>query len=185
MAVERSLLLIKKDGMSRNLAGEIISRYQKPGFKLIAAKVTKVTEEFAKNHYRATDEQITGMGEKTLKSVKELGNPEDVMRVFGTEDPREIGVKLLEWTVKMLATAPVLAFVLEGEDCIKEIRKITGFTNPAMAEKGTVRGDLGEDDIAKANIEGRPVMNLVHASGNAEEAKLDIAHWFTDEELFG
>ncbi|MAH42498.1 hypothetical protein CL614_02115 [archaeon] len=46
------------------------------------------------------------------------------------------------------------------------------------ADKGTLRGDLGQDSILQANKEGRPVRNLVHASGNPEEAAKEIKLWF-------
>jgi nucleoside-diphosphate kinase len=69
--------------------------------------------------------------------------------------------------------------VLEGEgEAIALARKVTGFTDPTQADKGTIRGDLGNDSIAKANSEGRPTKNLIHASGNPEEAAKEIALWF-------
>ena len=58
-------------------------------------------------------------------------------------------------------------------------RKVTGFTDPVSAEKGTVRGDFGEDSIVKANAEFRPVQNLVHAS-DAEGAKHELQLWFPE-----
>ncbi|VVB73504.1 Nucleoside diphosphate kinase [uncultured archaeon] len=75
--------------------------------------------------------------------------------------------------------------MLEGENVVAEVRKITGYTDPAKAEKGTVRGDLGRDSIVQANLEGRPVHNLVHASGTVDEANLEIALWFKPKEVWG
>jgi nucleoside-diphosphate kinase len=55
---------------------------------------------------------------------------------------------------------------------------VTGYTDPEMAEKGTVRGDLGIDSITKSTEEGRAVENLVHASGNPSEAETELRLWF-------
>lgn len=72
---------------------------------------------------------------------------------------------------------PVLAIRLGGEDAIKEVRRIIGYTDPSTADKGTVRGDLGVDSIAKSTDESRAVENLIHASGNPEEAEAELALW--------
>ena len=52
------------------------------------------------------------------------------------------------------------------------------------AEAGTVRGDLSQESIDWANWENRAVINVVHASGESDEAKQEIAYWFTPGELF-
>jgi len=72
---------------------------------------------------------------------------------------------------------PVIAIKLGGEDAIKEVRRITGYTDPSTADKGTVRGDLGTDSIAKSTDEHRAVENLIHASGNPEEAEAELKLW--------
>ncbi|MCK4583630.1 nucleoside-diphosphate kinase, partial [Candidatus Bathyarchaeota archaeon] len=72
---------------------------------------------------------------------------------------------------------PVLVIRIGGEDAIKEVRRVTGYTDPATAEKGTVRGDLGLDSIERSTAEGRAVENLVHASGNPEEAEAELRLW--------
>lgn len=81
---------------------------------------------------------------------------------------------------KFMIESPVLAFVLEGENAIKRTREITGATDPSKALKGTVRGDLSDDSGEKADREGRAIRNLVHASGNAEEAAAEIRLWFPE-----
>jgi nucleoside-diphosphate kinase len=50
--LERTLVLIKPDGLQRQLIGEIITRLERRGLKLIASKLVKVTEEFAQDHYK-------------------------------------------------------------------------------------------------------------------------------------
>jgi len=49
--VERSFIAVKPDGVQRGLIGEIISRFEKRGFKLVAMKLIKPTKEFAAKHY--------------------------------------------------------------------------------------------------------------------------------------
>jgi len=181
--MERTLVLIKPDGMRRNLADEIISRYIDAGLNIVAKKTVEVSRELAENHYPASDSQVVGMGNKTIQAAEEAGNPDSVMELFGTKDPREIGMMLREWLVEFIMSVPVIAIILEGDGAIQHVRKLTGFTDPSRAEKGTIRGDLGEDSIQKANSEKRATENLVHASGNPEEAAAEIALWFTEEEL--
>jgi nucleoside-diphosphate kinase len=175
---ERTLIVIKPDGMRHEK--KIISHYEKHGLKIISKKTLKIDKKVAEKHYPASDEQIIGMGNKTITASKENRIYDKVMELFGTEDPRMIGLKLREWLIKFITSAPVTAVILEGEDAITLTRKITGFTDPSSADKETVRGSLGTDSIAKANSEGRPVMNLVHASGSKREAENEISLWFPE-----
>jgi len=48
---ERTLIIIKPDGVQRHMAGEIISRFERKGLKLVAAKFMRITESLAKEHY--------------------------------------------------------------------------------------------------------------------------------------
>ncbi len=52
-----------------------------------------------------------------------------------------------------------------------------------MAKTGTIRGDYSHMSFQHSNGHGIGLPNLIHASGDAEEAKLEIAHWFKPEEL--
>jgi nucleoside-diphosphate kinase len=185
MAIERTLIVVKPDGMERNLIGEIIKRYEGQGLKVVGMKMVKVTKDFAEKHYTAHEQQILGMGNKTLSAAKESGGGmAEVKQIFKTDDPAKIGMTLREWMVKFMISSPVVAFVLEGENAVAKVRKITGFTDPSKAEKGTIRGDLGKDTIIWANNERRATKNLVHASGSVDEAKSEIAMWFKSDEIF-
>lgn len=53
MAVEKTLLLVKPDGVRRGLAGEVIRRFEKKGFTLRGLKLLKMTREMAEKHYAA------------------------------------------------------------------------------------------------------------------------------------
>lgn len=176
--IERTLIVIKPDGMPH--AKKIIDYYTKAGLRIIARKEIHIDKKFAEKHYAATDEQIIGMGNKTIQASKDSGNYEKMKKIFGTEDPKKMGMKLRDWLIKFITSKPVLALVLEGGNAVALARKITGFTDPAQADKGTIRGDLGTDSIVSANADGRPVRNLVHASGNASEAERELALWFPE-----
>jgi len=182
--MERTLVLVKPDAMRKNLGEQIIRRYTDAGLKVVASKTVQADRELAEKHYPETDSQVVGMGNKTIRAAQEIGKPESVKEAFGTDDPKEVGMQLRERLIKFITSAPVIAVVLEGEDAIQQVRKITGYTDPSRAEKGTIRGDWGEDSIAKATSEGRATENLVHASGNPEEAEFEIGLWFGKEELY-
>ena len=181
--MEKTLVLIKPDAMKRNLAGHLIRRYLEAGMKIVGIKMVRVDKTLAELHYPASEKQIVGMGKKTIQSAHESGKPHTIMERFGTEDPKEIGMELRSWLIDFITSTPVIAMVLEGEDSIQTVRKITGFTDPLRAEKGTIRGDWGEDSIEKANEEKRATKNLVHASGNKEEADVEIKLWFSEGEI--
>lgn len=179
MGLEKTLVLIKPDAIERNLVGEIIKRFENNGFKILAMKMVKVDRKLAEEHYLDSKEQLIGMGKKTLENT----NKEDVKNIFGTFDALEIGKTLRKWLVEFLENKKVIAMVLEGENAIKRVREIVGFTDPSKAAKGTIRGDFAADSIERANKEKRATRNLVHASGSIEEAEREIKVWFENEEL--
>jgi nucleoside-diphosphate kinase len=178
--MERTLVLLKPDALERGLVGEIIGRFEKAGLRLLAAKMVRPNEELAHKHY-PTDrrEFIEGMGQKTLESSREEGH--DPKENFGTEDPHEIGLHLQKW----LTSGPVIALVLEGPNAVEGVRKIAGHTIPVKAGPGTIRGDFSDDSAILANTEKRSIKNLVHASGDKEEAEFEISLWFSESELHG
>ena len=79
---------------------------------------------------------------------------------------------------------PVIAFVVEGEDAVATVRKIVGSTYPNEAQPGSIRGDFAHQSKAVAIATGKAVANLVHASGNREEAEYEVDLWFDKTELF-
>ncbi|HLC59490.1 MAG TPA: nucleoside-diphosphate kinase [archaeon] len=178
--MERTLVVVKPDGMKRNLVGKIISRFEQEGLKVVAMKMVNVTKKLAEKHYTDSDTQVIGMGNKTLSATGETRSNE----LFGTADAKKIGIKLREWMIDFITSTPVVAFILEGHDAVAKVRKIVGFTDPTRADKGTIRGDLGTDSIMKANEEKRATENLVHASGSVEEAEKEIKMWFDEKEIF-
>jgi nucleoside-diphosphate kinase len=84
----------------------------------------------------------------------------------------------------MMQRGPVIALVLEGIEAVAQVRKMVGTTEPKSAEPGTIRGDYAHISFAYANSQGVSIPNLIHASGDPEEAELEIAHWFKPEEIY-
>ncbi len=78
----------------------------------------------------------------------------------------------------------MIAIVLEGVEIVEYVRKIVGATEPKAAAPGTIRGDYAHMSFAYADTKDIGVPNLIHASGNAEEAEAEIKHRFNEEELF-
>lgn len=77
--------------------------------------------------------------------------------------------------VEFMMSEPVVVQVLEGEDAVKRNRDVMGATNPADAEPGTIRKEyalsIGE--------------NSVHGSDSEENAAIEIAYFFSDDEIVG
>lgn len=180
--VEKTLILIKPDAVKRAVIGEILQRFEKAGLKIVGIKMVHATEEHASKHYPNTEEWLSGMGNKTLEDYKQRNI--DPKEKFGTDDALEIGKIIAGWNISYLSKGPVIACVLEGYHAIAAVRKLVGGTLPVNAEAGTIRGDLSSFSAALANERSTAIINLIHASGNAEEAQYEIAHWFNKNELF-
>lgn len=178
---ERTLVLLKPDAVARGLVGEITGRFERAGLKIVALKMVHPTAEKAAGHYNGPDDWISGMGQKTLDSFETFGM--DVNEVLGTEEPFEIGTMVRGWLIDYVSSGPVVAMVLEGVHAISAVRRLIGFTIPSRAEPGTIRGDLSIDSNTISSLEKRSTKNLVHASGNLEEAAQEIAYWFDPDEI--
>lgn len=180
--MEKTLVLIKPDGVARGLVGEIIGRFEKAGLKLVAMKMVWVDRELVGKHYpESRTELLTGIGEKTLKTYAEYGKDPKVE--LGTDDPFEIGKIVNQWNKDLLTSGPVVAMVWEGNHAVDNVRRIVGPTLPVFAPPGTIRGDYAVDSPVRANETKRSVRNLIHASGNQEEAKYEIDLWFGKNDI--
>lgn len=164
--IQKTLVLIKPDGVKRNLIGEIIDRFEKENLKVAELKMITASQEEAQSHYGADEDYLRTIGEKSVAAGDKV------------EDLVEQGRKIITSMRNFLKSGKIVAMVLEGEDAISKVRGIAGYTDPSSAQKGTIRGDLGEDSILEANREGRPVYNLIHASGTEAEAEKEIKIWF-------
>jgi nucleoside-diphosphate kinase len=164
---EETLVILKPDALERNLVGAIIERFERVGFTIVDMHYyRRVNEAILEKHY--PDTMAEGLGKKAQLASS------------GIKDPKAHGLKVLVRLRKYFTRNPIIAIRFGGEDAIPTVRKVTGYTDPATAEKGTIRGDFGIDSLAKSTAEGRACENLVHASGNSDEAKSELALWFPE-----
>ena len=174
---ERTLVMVKPDGVQRGLIGEIIKRHENLGFKLVAMKTVVPTAEHIEAHYTLDPEWRRVTGEKTIAGYKSKG------KTPPSNDPFKITDNILKGLKKYMASGPVVAMVWQGAHVVKMVRKIVGGTEPLTSDVGTIRGDYVMDSYEMSDVDGRAIRNLVHASGSVEEAEMEIPHWFKKEEL--
>jgi nucleoside-diphosphate kinase len=94
------------------------------------------------------------------------------------------GKSVYDVTAAFMQQGPVIAIVLEGVEAVANVRKIVGVTFPSQAPGGTIRGDFAHTSKAYTEAQHKVAANLVHASGNLDEAKYEVDLWFSAEELF-
>jgi nucleoside-diphosphate kinase len=153
--LEQTLILFKPDALQRGLVGEILTRFERVGLRIVATKMLAPDEGHYYKHY----EEIG-----TLKT--------------------RAGDKIFDITLQMMGAGPVIAMVFEGVEAVALVRKMVGATEPKSSAPGTIRGDYSHMSYGYADNEEKGIPNLIHASGDPEEAVKEIEHWFTDEEMF-
>lgn len=152
--MEKTLVVFKPDAVMRGIVGEIMTRFERVGLRIVAAKMLQPDYEHYFKHYE-------GIG--TLKTRK--------------------GDEIFETQLKEMQLGPVIAIVLEGVDAIELVRKMVGPTEPKSAPPGTIRGDYSHMSYGQAASSKRGVPNVVHASADKKEAEAEIDHWFSDSEI--
>lgn len=152
--MERTLIIFKPDAVMRGIVGEILTRFERVGLKIVGAKMLKPGYEHFYEHYE-------GIG--TLKTRK--------------------GEEIFETQMREMQEGPVIAMVLEGVEAVELVRKMVGSTEPKSAAPGTIRGDYAHITYGHAAAAKRGTPNVVHASADPAEAEKEVAHWFKPEEL--
>ena len=138
MAIERTLSIIKPDAVAKNVIGQIYTRFEEAGLKIIAARMMHLSREKAEGFYAVHKE-----------------------RPFFND------------LVEFMISGPVIVQALEGENAIAVHREIMGATNPADAAPGTIRADFA------SSIDE----NAVHGSDAPETAAVEIAYYFSEDDL--
>jgi len=179
---ERTVVLIKPDGVKRGLSGEIIDRIEKCGLKIIALSMISPNRKQIDEHYPKDQAWIKRLGEKSLATYAKYGW--DPKKEMGTEDPMKIGKSVRDWILDFMTSGPMVKMVVEGIHAVDMVRKLVGNSIPALAEMGTIRGDFSVDSAVLANKNQRAVHNLVHASETPEESAHELEFWFSPEEIF-
>mgnify|MGYP001199218708 CR=1 FL=1 len=174
--MEKSLVLIKPDGVQRSLVGEIIKRFENVGLKIIGMKMVYADKAMAGKHYADDDEWMKSVGEKAKKSYEKRGQPTKKTAL-------EIGKTIRNQLMDYITMSPTVALALEGHNAIAMIRKLVGATAPSDSEPGTIRGDFCFDTYQFADETGRPIQNLIHASDAVDVGEREVALWFKNDEL--
>ncbi len=176
---ERTLVIIKPDGVQRSLIGEIIKRYERVGLKLAGLKIIIPSEELATDHYYKVGGEawLEAVGAKARAAYEKKGEQSPY------ETNRDNGMAVMKANAKYLSAGPVVAMVWQGNQAVPIVRKLTGGTEPLTSDVGTIRGDFTLDSYSAADTDSRSIRNLIHASGTVAEAQLEIPMWFKDEEL--
>lgn len=138
----------------RGIVGEILTRFERVGLKIVGAKMLQPDYDHYFHHYE-------GIG--TLKTRK--------------------GDEIFETQMKEMQIGPVIAMVLEGVEAVEIVRKMVGPTEPKSAQPGTIRGDYAHMTYGQASNAKRGVPNVLHASADKTEAEKEIGHWFSEAEL--
>ncbi|MEK7590212.1 MAG: nucleoside-diphosphate kinase [Patescibacteria group bacterium] len=178
---EKTLVLIKPDGVKRGLIGEIIKRIEQRGLKVIALKMFQATKAELAKHYSDSEANLKAMGEKTLATYQKYEL--DPIKEIGTDDPVKIGKLVHGWIVDFMSSGPIVKMVVQGLHAVEMVRKLVGNTMPSQAEMGTLRGDFSVDSAVLANAQKRGIRNIIHASGNIAEAETEIKLWFDSNEI--
>jgi nucleoside-diphosphate kinase len=173
---ERTFVIIKPDGVQRSLIGEITKRYERTGLKLVGLKFGIADEKKLWEHYNKDDAWFLKKGTKIAEDKKAAGLPVE-------KEPIEYGKDIIRQLVKFMTSGPVVMMVWEGNQAAVVARKVTGDTEPATSDVGTIRGDLTLDSYGISAVDDRAVRNLIHCSENVEDANREIAIWFTEAEL--
>lgn len=153
--MQRSLVVLKPDAVARGLAGEIMSRFERAGLKIVGLKMVSPDEAHYHHHYEEIGQLISRRGEDVYRRNADF-----------------------------MMTGPVIAAVLEGVDAVAIVRKIVGDTEPQKALPGTIRGDYAHTNIEYVNANESPLANLIHASADPQEAKAEVKHWFKPSEMY-
>lgn len=173
---ERSLVLIKPDAVKRQIAGEIISRFERKGFKLVAMKMAWADEAKALEHYPLTEEWIEDNGGRTYQSYIDKGEKPPL-------SARELALNAHNKLQQGITAGPVLAMVWQGAHVIESMRKMRGATSPNLADVGTIGFDYSVDSYALGDSGDWAIRNVIHASDSPENAEREIAVWFKPDEV--
>lgn len=176
---EQTFVIIKPDGVQRNLIGEVISRFERAGLKLVAMKMLVLDEDRLLKHYAKDDAWYTSKGTKVVENLEKRGlKPEKPAIEYGKDIVRAL--------VSFMSSGPAITMIWEGNQAMAVVKKLVGDTEPTTSDVGTIRGDYTLDSYAKANEDNRAVRNLIHCTDPADgegEAKREIGIWFEPSDI--
>ena len=136
---ERTLVLVKPDGVRNGQVGEVLRRIEAKGFTMVALEMRVASPQLLAEHYA-----------------------------------EHAGKSFYPSLVEFMASGPVVAAVISGDQVVASFRSLAGATDPVKAAPGSIRGDLGRDWGTAAQ------QNVVHGSDSAESAAREIKLWFPE-----
>src|SRR3989338_10529660 len=110
MNKQKTLIIIKPDGVQRGLLGKIVSFFEQVGIKIIGLKFVWVTEKQIITHYPETDTWFKKVGERTLTNYAKKGL--DAKKIFNTDDAIQIGRTVKKLLITYFQESPVLIMAL-------------------------------------------------------------------------
>ena len=110
---QAALILIKPDGLKKSLTGNILTRLSETKLEIVAAKITRVSQALAEEHYKHLEDKPFF--------------PELIKYIRGELHDRRKVMALIYW----------------GKDAINKCRELAGATNPEEAEATSIRGSYG------------------------------------------
>lgn len=135
---EKTLLIVKPDGVQRGLVGEILVRLERKGLKIVGLKMMRLDDAILREHYAHI-----------------------------VEKPFYPSVEAF------MKSDPVVVICAEGKDAAAAVCLISGVTNAAKADAGTIRGDFAMG-----------MSNVVHRSDSAAAGEVETKRFFSDSEIF-
>lgn len=136
--MESTFVLLKPSAVVLGLVGQIITRFERKGLKIVALKMIQVKREEARKLYAIHE-----------------------------------GKPFYDELIQHITSAPIVAFVVEGENAVSVTRGLIGATDPKDARPGTIRGDLSI--VVHKNI--------IHAADTQENAEREIGIFFKEDEF--
>src|SRR3989338_5362987 len=137
--MQRTLILLKPDAVTKRLCGKVITRFEDAGFTIRGCKMLPLDPALLRDHY-------AHIADKPFYPDVE----------------------------KFMGSTPVIALVLEGKGVVAKVRDMLGATDSRKAAPGTIRSELGVDQM----------VNVAHASDSTETAVKEVNRFFTEDELF-
>ncbi len=153
--VEKTLVLFKPDAVQRGVVGEILTRFERVGLKIVGTKMIAPDRDHYYKHYEDIGKMVTRRGEDTFNI-----------------------------TLDLMLQGPVIAMVFEGVEAVALVRKLVGTTEPKSAAPGTIRGDFSHMSYGYGDATKQGIPTLIHASGDLADAEKEIPHWFSEDELY-
>ena len=120
--IQRTLILFKPDAVQRGIVGEILTRFERVGLKIVGTKMIFPNKEHYHKHYEGIGKMVTRRGEKAF-----------------------------DMALEFMTQGPVIAMVFEGVEAVELVRKLVGGTEPKSALPGTIRGDYSHMSFGYAD----------------------------------